>query len=765
MKKIVLIFYLSISLLSLLSAQKVGLVLSGGGAKGIAHIGVLKALEENHIPVDYIAGTSMGAIVGSMYAMGYTPDEIIEIFKSNDFKHWSTGEIESDYIYYYRNGDHKPDFIGLKFKIDKQDTLDIRSKIIPTYLVSPRQMNYAFVPLFAQANAVAGGNFDSLFIPFRCVASDIYRKEAVVFRSGVLGDVIRASMTFPFRFKPIRIDNNLLFDGGIYNNFPVNVMRDDFKPDFIIGSVVANNPEKPDELDIMTQIENMIMKNTNYDILKTEGVLLRFDLKNRSTFDFSRINELVKMGYDSAIHNMAEIKLRIPRSVSQTDLTQKRKTFRSRFPALKFQHVIVKGVDSLQQKYVERTFHYDNYAFDLKDFKQAYFKLISDDKISEVIPHAIYNPTTGLFDLMLNVQTEDHLKLLFGGNISLSNSNQAYLGLSYQNLTQYAQTAYLDAHFGRFYNALRLATRIDFPNKLNWYLKLTLTLHKFNYFDGNSLLFENDRTTNFKQYETFGKMCVGFPFTMKGRLEVGFGYGWLTDYYPQNNLLASTSGETDKSTFLMAMAYGRIESYTLNHTMYATKGYNYSSSIHLFGGTENFKSADNSIQNPIQKTDVWLQYRAKIDRYFPVLPQFSVGVFGELVYSTRNLLQNYTATVIQASNFHPTPHSKTVFNEAFSANQFAAIGIKPIFNFSKELYIRQELYGFVPYKTILRMTDNAPIYSKPFNSSQFISETSLVFNFKVASAAMFLNYYSSPARNWNFGVNIGFLLFNAKFME
>ena len=172
-----------------------------------------------------------------------------------------------------------------------------------------------------------------------------------------------------------------------------------------------------------------------------------------------------------------------------------------------------------------------------------------------------------------------------------------------------------------------------------------------------------------------------------------------------------------------------------------------------------------SIQNPIQKTDVWLQYRAKIDRYFPVLPQFSVGVFGELVYSTRNLLQNYTATVIQASNFHPTPHSKTVFNEAFSANQFAAIGIKPIFNFSKELYIRQELYGFVPYKTILRMTDNAPIYSKPFNSSQFISETSLVFNFKVASAAMFLNYYSSPARNWNFGVNIGFLLFNAKFME
>ncbi|MEI8087178.1 MAG: patatin-like phospholipase family protein [Paludibacter sp.] len=761
MKKIVLILYLATSLLPLLNAQKVGLVLSGGGAKGIAHIGVLKALEENNIPIDYIAGTSMGAIVGSLYAMGYTPDQIIEIFKSDDFKYWSTGEIESDYVYYYRNGDHKPDFITLKFRINKLDTLDIRSKILPAYLVSPRQMNYAFVPLFAQANTVAGGNFDSLFIPFRCVASDIYRKEAVVFRQGVLGDVIRASMTFPFRFKPIRIDNNLLFDGGIYNNFPVNVMRDDFKPDFMIGSVVANNPDRPDEQDVMTQIENMIMKNTNYDILKTEGILLRFDLKNMSTFDFSKMDELVKMGYDSAIHKMAEIKSRIPRSVSQTELSQKRKAFQSRFPALKFQKVMVEGVDSLQKKYVERTFHYDDYVFDLKEFKQAYFKLISDDKISEVIPHAIYNPATGYFDLALNVKTEHHLKVLFGGNVSLSNTNQAYIGLSYQNLTQYAQTAYLDAHFGRFYNALRVATRIDIPTKLNWYLKLAVTLHKFNYFDGNSWLWDDNRTTNFKQSELYTKLSVGFPFKMNGKLEFGFGYGWLSDYYPQNNVLSTTLGDFVKSTFSTACAYGRIESYTLNNTMYATKGFNYSSSIHVFGGTENFISTN----NPIKKIEAWLQYRAKIEKYYPVWPKLSLGIYGELVYSNRNLLQNYTATIIQAPSFHPTPHSKTVFNEAFCANQYTAIGLKPIYFLTKQLHIREELYGFIPYKNISRMPDNSATYSKPFSNYQFMTETSLVFDFKLASVAMFVNYYSSPARNWNVGVNIGFLLFNSKFTE
>ncbi len=234
MRKVSLILSLIFCLIFVSRAQKVGLVLSGGGAKGISHIGIIKALEENNIPIDYIAGTSMGAIVGGMYAMGYSPDEMIAVLKSNDFKLWSTGEIESNYKYYYRNADPKPNFVEIPLRMNKADSINFRSSILPTNIVSPRQMNFAFVQLCAQGNAVAGGDFDKLFVPFRCVASDIYNKEAVVFRYGVLGDAIRASMSYPFMFKPVMIDNRLLFDGGIFNNFPVDVMRSDFKPDFMI---------------------------------------------------------------------------------------------------------------------------------------------------------------------------------------------------------------------------------------------------------------------------------------------------------------------------------------------------------------------------------------------------------------------------------------------------------------------------------------------------------------------------------------------------
>ena len=127
------------------SAQKIGLVLSGGGARGIAHIGVIKALEDNNIPVDYVTGTSMGAIVGSLYAMGYSPDDIAAVLKSEDFKRWSTGELDPEYVYYYRNADPKPIIAELSFNPKQLDSINFRPTFLPTNIVSPRQMNYAFV--------------------------------------------------------------------------------------------------------------------------------------------------------------------------------------------------------------------------------------------------------------------------------------------------------------------------------------------------------------------------------------------------------------------------------------------------------------------------------------------------------------------------------------------------------------------------------------------------------------------------------------------
>lgn len=297
LKNILLLFFIVWG--SNVSAQKVGLVLSGGGAPGIAHIGVLKALEENNIPIDYITGTSIGAFIGGLYASGYSPDEMIRFFKSSDFK-----------------------------KLKKYEIRFPRKFFLPTHIIQPQKIQNGLEKLTGQATKRSLGSFDSLFVPFRCVASDVYKKEPYVFAHGNLATAIRASMTFPFIFEATKVDNRLLFDGGIYNNFPADIMLQSFHPGIMIGSVVAYNPPKADSNDILMQLQNMIIDSTNYNIADSLGIVLNFDLKKRSVFDFSDIDSFVNIGYVETEKQIEAIKLKIHRRIYKSEINQKRVLFR-----------------------------------------------------------------------------------------------------------------------------------------------------------------------------------------------------------------------------------------------------------------------------------------------------------------------------------------------------------------------------------------------------------------------------------------------------
>ena len=305
--------------------QTVGLVLSGGGAKGIAHIGIIKALEENNVPIDYVAGTSMGAIVGAWYAMGYTPDDMLNLILSEDFSMWSRGILDERYIYYFKKPEPSPEIVS--FNIALQDSTKLEPHFLPNSLINHFPMNYGFMRLFAPYSAQCDGNFDNLFVPFRAVASDVYHKRALVMKDGDLGDAVRASMTFPFVFKPIEIDSVLVYDGGIYNNFTVDVMKADFNPDIIIGSIVAAKIDKPKENDLINQIENMVMQKSDYTLDPEDGILMRFDLSDVGLLDFPKAQQIAQIGYDYTMSIMDSIKSRIPRELSQETRQLQRMVF------------------------------------------------------------------------------------------------------------------------------------------------------------------------------------------------------------------------------------------------------------------------------------------------------------------------------------------------------------------------------------------------------------------------------------------------------
>ena len=125
MKRFFLFLSVCLLLLPFVQAQKVGLVLSGGGAKGMTHIGIIRALEENNIPIDYITGTSMGAIIGSLYAMGYSPDDMEALLRSEDFKRWYSGQVEPEYGYYFKQNRPTPEFFNIRFSF--KDSLHIQA--------------------------------------------------------------------------------------------------------------------------------------------------------------------------------------------------------------------------------------------------------------------------------------------------------------------------------------------------------------------------------------------------------------------------------------------------------------------------------------------------------------------------------------------------------------------------------------------------------------------------------------------------------------
>lgn len=749
------------------TAQKVGLVLSGGGAKGLTHIGVIRALEENNIPIDYITGTSMGAIVGSLYAMGYSPDEMIELLSSDAFKRWYSGEIEQEYVYHFKKNNPNPGFFDIRFSLG-DSVQQVKTTLLPSSVVDPIQMNLAFLNLYAQATAACEGNFNRLFVPFRCIASDVHNKKQLVMRQGDLGDAVRASMTFPFMFKPIKINGVLAYDGGIYNNFPTDVMKEDFAPDLIIGSVVAANPDKPDESNLVGQLENMIMQKTDYEIPSEEGFLLKFSYKDVTLMDFHRIEELHRIGYERTLSMMDSIKARIGRRSNIDNVRLRRMVFRSSFPEFRFKNIYIEGADTEQQAYIKKEFRQtpgDLFSFDA--MKEAYFRLLADDIITEIIPRADYNRSNDTYDLHLKVKMKEKLSLKIGGNISTSNSNQAYLGLTYRDLNNYAKELLLDGQIGKVYKNLQFVAKANFATEIPIAYRFIASLSTFDYFKKDKLFSHSEIPAFNQKNEKFIRLQMSLPFLTNKRAEFGVGLGRLEDRYYQSNIINFETDRTDKSVYNLFGGVISFNGNTLNMKQYATEGHAEALVAQIFTGKELYTGGtpDTETDEAVRIRHSWLQLSYTRESYYRLNKNWSLGWYLKMLFSSRNFSANYTATMMQAGDFSPTSHSQLTYNEAFRANQFVGMGIRPIVNLGQLFHLRGEFYTFMPVYPILRNESNVAYYGKIFSKIEYIGEISLVCKLPIGSISAYINHYSSPKREWNVGLNIGWQLFNSRFIE
>jgi NTE family protein len=766
MRRFLYILLLLCLIFQSINAQKIGLVLSGGGAKGVAHIGVIQALEENGIPIDYVAGTSIGAIISGLYAMGYSPAEMLALIKSKEFSNWMNGTVENQYIDFFRKPDPTPDF--LTTSISLKDSKFSTAKMLPNSLMSPIQMNFAFIQLCAQATGQCKGDFDQLFVPYRSVASDVNNRKPFIFRNGDVGDAIRASMTFPFVFKAIKVDGKLLYDGGIYNNYPVDIMASDFNPDFILGSVVVAKNKHIEDYDMVAQVQNMIMHPSNYEIPKGKGIQLEFNLDETSLLAFNEADSVYKIGYDGAMAKMDSIKKLLKRRTDPFTISLKRYVYRSKTPVLRFKDIEIHGVSAIQKEYILKVLKQDGtHYFSLEDFKISYFKLLEDSKITEIIPHAIYNKADDSFKLILDVDMENKILLSIGANLSSSSSNQLYLGVGYQVLNQFSQNYSAEAYMGKILNALDLSMKYYFTGNKPKYVSVNLSTMNYNFFEGEKLFYNDDRPSFIKQYETFLKTRYGIPFFKNGKLEFGFAGGLLIDSYMKTKLESFNSESFDRSTYYIWTTSMRFEQNNLNNKQFATSGFRHYLIGQFIQGIERYSYPDSNsvkISKP-DKTLAYFQVSGGFEKYKPMSDKFILGLKGEFTYNNKRVLDNYTSTVVQAPAFKPIPHSMVSFNEAYRSNQYLALGILPIWNLKQNLYLRNEFYGFFPWSGLKRGSNQEALVNHSWSNTQYIAESALVYSLPFTSISIFVNNYSYPKGNWNFGVNVGFLLFNRRLIE
>lgn len=764
MKRIASVIIAFLLLTSTLKSQTVGLVLSGGGAKGIAHIGLIKALEERGIPIDYITGTSMGAIVGGLYAIGLSPDEMIALIKSDNFKSWQTGKIDAKDKLYFRSDDPTPEFANVK--INLWDSTKATTSFLPTSFVNPVQMNLGIIEMFAQANAACDGDFNKLMVPFRCVASDVYHKHAVIHRKGDLGNCIRSSMTIPLVFKPIRIDGNLLYDGGIYNNFPTDIMVQDFNPDFIFGSIVASAPAEPDESNLMDQIFTMVMQRTNYEVEPEKGVAIKYDVSKFGLLEFDQVDQIYEVGYKEGKKIADSLQFRITRRVAPESVTLKRLVFKSNYPDLTFKNVTITGAHGIERLAIMSQIKGNKDGeLSYENFRASYYKLLSDNKLKELTPEVKYNKTTNAFDLNLGVKVNNEISLGIGGLVTSASANQAYLGLKYQTYNPYNLNLSSDFYVGTTYNSAMLSGRIEMPTKRPFYIRFSSVFTSRSYYQSDRLFFQESVAAYLKQGETYGRLIVGTPLNRSSRLSLAVGYARMTDQYID---IASTATKVslDRSRYYFTNFTIRVHNNTLNHMMYPNAG----SETIVIGqgiiGTEYAYANNNDTLNLKQKNNrTWVQGEFKTTQYKTLKNGFSLGTLFDLLLSNKPLYDNYAATVLQAPAFTPTPHSKVQFNESLRAMNFLAGGLMPIWTSKSGLQLRSEFYGFVPINGISPDVSGMPSFKNFGRNIEFIGELSIVLNTPIASIAVYGNHYTYPKNNWNVGVNIGFLIMNPKFIQ
>ncbi len=753
-----LIFILSLLSTALVEAQTVGLVLSGGGAKGLYHIGVLQALEENNVAIDYVAGTSMGSIIAGLYAAGYTPEQMRDIATSGELQNWVSGRIDKKYHSYYREQDTPPPLFVLRFNVAK-DSLNVNSTLepnqssmqLPTDFISSAQIDLALNEIFRPSSVAAGGDFDRLMVPFFCVAADMNARKQVVFRNGDLGEAIRASMSIPFVFKPLKKKDMLLYDGGVFNNFPWRQMVDIYKPDHIIGvKCTSGNKDVTENSSVIDQAMMFIMSHTDYDIPQDTNIFID-RVVDAGMLEFDKAEEIIAQGYEDTMARMNEILEKIPARRSADAVADRREEYLATLPEMTITQPVLEGLTPPQEQYVRAVMSArkrDNEPLKtFSDLKEGVYKLLAQRDFAMEYPQFEYDSLWHVFRPHLTLRKHPSLRGTIGGTLSSTAYNQVRVGLRYEHIGRVSVDAGANLYLGPVYNAGKIGGHLYLSPRRPVYFDLNYYFSARNTIYGNfGNLSRVDNTLRKRHREHFGSFSVGTATTNRSILQATFNGG-------QNYYLFEGDKHPTRFSFISSRLQFRRS--TLDNPISPVSGSRLDlSGIYVNGHDKWIDEFDYGLIRHFSERREWLGAKISWQHYLPFSDTrwFSFGYSIEGVYTNHPLFEDLRATCVSLPQYAPTTHSQMMYMPDYHSSRYVAAGLIPTFRLWDNLYLRTAFYAMYR-RAEAGVTDQW----------QYIADISIMYRTIVGPVSLSVAKYGlKNGNNLYMSINFGYPLFAPK---
>lgn len=528
--------------------KKVGVVLSGGGAKGMAHIGALKVINEIGIPIDYIVGTSMGAIIGGLYAIGYTPEQLDSMVRKQNWQFLLSDHVERRDMNLMEREAEETYVISVPFSKNA-------IKEVTGGLIKGHNIDNLFSELTLGYHDSI--NFDKLPIPFACVSENLVKGEEHVFHQGVLSTAMRASMAIPGVFTPVRLNEMVLIDGGVVNNYPVDVARQ-MGADVIIGVDVQSELRPADELNnagtILAQLVELMGQDKYLENLNNTNVHIKVNVKGYSaaSFNHTAIDTLIVRGTQAA-DSQRNALMQLKEQIGLTpDFRPESRTGYQAVKNIYIQNVIFNGLEENDEDWIIKRCNLKENAYNTIEQIEKATSIIRANTNYSSVTYKLTQNEEGIYNLSYTLNKKQESRINIG--VRFDSEEIASLLVNVRTTLRRNVPAYVSAtaRLGKQYGC-QLAYAFEPSPLTSFGLSYRFMSHDIDYYQQGRRSFNS----------TFRHHTAEFSYKNVWLRNVQFGIGIRYEQYNYGKFLhqSSSSLNPDKEPFFTYVANMNYDTY------------------------------------------------------------------------------------------------------------------------------------------------------------------------------------------------------------